>query len=127
MVFLSTINASRFPTTKNQLRTYSNPRNKATIQDGRVIVQQVQNCNGERVTWKGDALSKKRSKELGMVQGENIASSSIRSSSGTDDLMLLSKDYDVSTRCKAVLMAKSLSYNSRCHLRVGTVSGITHD
>ncbi|GJV88677.1 hypothetical protein Tco_1532615 [Tanacetum coccineum] len=34
--------ASRFPPSNNQLRTLSNPRNQATIQDGRVIVQQVQ-------------------------------------------------------------------------------------
>ncbi|GJZ26526.1 hypothetical protein Tco_0570779 [Tanacetum coccineum] len=30
------------PLTNNQLRTSSNPRNQATIQDGRVTVQQVQ-------------------------------------------------------------------------------------
>ncbi|GJZ15189.1 hypothetical protein Tco_0550866 [Tanacetum coccineum] len=38
MTFLSTTFASRFPQTNNQLRTSSNPRNQATIQDGRVIV-----------------------------------------------------------------------------------------
>ena len=31
--------ASRFSPTNNQLRTSSNPRNQATIQDGRVTVQ----------------------------------------------------------------------------------------
>ncbi|GKD03817.1 hypothetical protein Tco_1178791, partial [Tanacetum coccineum] len=41
MAFLSVI-ASRFPPSNNQLRTSSNPRNQATIQDGRVTVQQVQ-------------------------------------------------------------------------------------
>ncbi|GKB02841.1 hypothetical protein Tco_0830930 [Tanacetum coccineum] len=39
--FLSAV-ASRFPPSNNQLRTFSNPRNQATIQDGRVTVQQVQ-------------------------------------------------------------------------------------
>ncbi|GJT59336.1 hypothetical protein Tco_1002869 [Tanacetum coccineum] len=34
--------ASRFSPTNNQLRTSSNPRNQATIQDGRVTVQTVQ-------------------------------------------------------------------------------------
>ena len=33
--------ASRFSPTNNQLRTSSNPRNQATIQDGRVTIQQV--------------------------------------------------------------------------------------
>nr|GEV24457.1 hypothetical protein [Tanacetum cinerariifolium] len=41
MTFLSAL-ASRFPPSNNQLRTSSNPRNQATIQDGIVIVQQVQ-------------------------------------------------------------------------------------
>ncbi|GJR36655.1 hypothetical protein Tco_1212339 [Tanacetum coccineum] len=41
MAFLSVV-ASRFPSTNNQLRTSSNPRNQATIQDGRISVQQVQ-------------------------------------------------------------------------------------
>ncbi|GKA59064.1 integrase, catalytic region, zinc finger, CCHC-type containing protein [Tanacetum coccineum] len=41
MAFLSAI-ALRFPPSNNQLRTSSNPRNQVTIQDGRVIVQQVQ-------------------------------------------------------------------------------------
>ncbi|GJZ53881.1 hypothetical protein Tco_0608766 [Tanacetum coccineum] len=39
MTFLSAV-ASRFPPSNNQIRTSSNPRNQATIQDGRVIVQQ---------------------------------------------------------------------------------------
>ncbi|GKA86756.1 hypothetical protein Tco_0808467 [Tanacetum coccineum] len=42
MAFISTTFASRFPQTNNQLRTSSNPRNQATIQDGRVTVQTVQ-------------------------------------------------------------------------------------
>ncbi|GJR71207.1 hypothetical protein Tco_0083572 [Tanacetum coccineum] len=41
MDFLSAVVASWFPSTNNQLRTSSNPRNQATIQDGRVTVQQV--------------------------------------------------------------------------------------
>ncbi|GJZ08624.1 hypothetical protein Tco_0542907 [Tanacetum coccineum] len=41
MAFLSAM-ASRFPPSNNQLRTTSNPRNQATIQDGRVTIQQVQ-------------------------------------------------------------------------------------
>ncbi|GKG34370.1 hypothetical protein Tco_0437066, partial [Tanacetum coccineum] len=47
MAFLSVVAASRFPLTNNQLRTSSNPRNQATIQDGRVTVQQVQGIQGQ--------------------------------------------------------------------------------
>ncbi|GJV77593.1 retrovirus-related pol polyprotein from transposon TNT 1-94 [Tanacetum coccineum] len=55
MTFLSVV-ASRFPPSNNQLRTSSNSKNQATIQDGRVIVQQASgqekvvkcyNCLGE--------------------------------------------------------------------------------
>ncbi|GJY95444.1 hypothetical protein Tco_0511805 [Tanacetum coccineum] len=42
MSFLSTVVTSRFPSTNNQLRNSSNPRQQATIQDGRVTVQQLQ-------------------------------------------------------------------------------------
>ncbi|GKA53432.1 retrovirus-related pol polyprotein from transposon TNT 1-94 [Tanacetum coccineum] len=42
MSFLSTVVTSRFPTTNNQLRNSSNPRQQATIHDRRVIVQLVQ-------------------------------------------------------------------------------------
>nr|GFA86818.1 hypothetical protein [Tanacetum cinerariifolium] len=40
MAFLSAI-ASRFPPSNNQLRTSSKLRSQATIQDGRVTIQQV--------------------------------------------------------------------------------------
>ncbi|GJY50736.1 hypothetical protein Tco_0441583 [Tanacetum coccineum] len=42
MMFLSRAISLRFPSTNNQLRTSSNPRTQATIQDGRVTVQNVQ-------------------------------------------------------------------------------------
>nr|GFA77632.1 hypothetical protein [Tanacetum cinerariifolium] len=42
MAFLTVVAFSRFSSTNNQLRTSSNTRNQATIQDGRVTVQQVQ-------------------------------------------------------------------------------------
>ncbi|GKG34109.1 hypothetical protein Tco_0434268, partial [Tanacetum coccineum] len=38
MAFVSTSFAPHFPQTNNQLRTSSNPRNQATIQDGRITV-----------------------------------------------------------------------------------------
>ncbi|GJV64765.1 hypothetical protein Tco_1475593 [Tanacetum coccineum] len=41
MTFLSTAITLRYPQTNNQLKTLSNPENQATIQDGRVTVQNV--------------------------------------------------------------------------------------
>ncbi|GKB44661.1 retrovirus-related pol polyprotein from transposon TNT 1-94, partial [Tanacetum coccineum] len=42
MSFLTAVVTSRYPTTNNQLRNSSNPRQQATINDGRVTVQTVQ-------------------------------------------------------------------------------------
>ncbi|GJR12716.1 hypothetical protein Tco_0795368 [Tanacetum coccineum] len=49
-----------FPSTNNQLRTSSNLRNQATIQDGKVTVQQFQERQGQsyaRNSYKGNATS----------------------------------------------------------------------
>ncbi|GJZ54988.1 integrase, catalytic region, zinc finger, CCHC-type containing protein [Tanacetum coccineum] len=42
MTFLSSVITSRFPSTNNQLRNSSNPRQQETIHDGRVIVQPIE-------------------------------------------------------------------------------------
>nr|GEX93847.1 hypothetical protein [Tanacetum cinerariifolium] len=47
MDFLTVVASSTFPSTNNQLRTSSNLRNQATIQDERVTVQQVQERLGQ--------------------------------------------------------------------------------
>ncbi|GJU82123.1 hypothetical protein Tco_1284488 [Tanacetum coccineum] len=53
MAFLSVIVASSFPSTNNQLRTYFNLRNLATIQDGRFTMQQVQGRQGQHYAGTG--------------------------------------------------------------------------
>nr|GEU29436.1 hypothetical protein [Tanacetum cinerariifolium] len=42
MSFLTLVVTSRYPSTNNQLRTSSNPRQQATINNGRVIIQPIQ-------------------------------------------------------------------------------------
>ncbi|GJT14569.1 retrovirus-related pol polyprotein from transposon TNT 1-94 [Tanacetum coccineum] len=53
MAFLMAIASSRFPSTNNQLRTSLNLRNQATIQDGRVTVQQVRGRQGQSYSGTG--------------------------------------------------------------------------
>ncbi|GJY50699.1 hypothetical protein Tco_0441546 [Tanacetum coccineum] len=53
MAFLSVVFTPRYPSTNNQLRSSSNPRNQATVQDGRVTVQQVQGRQGYNVAGSG--------------------------------------------------------------------------
>nr|GEU46434.1 hypothetical protein [Tanacetum cinerariifolium] len=54
MALLSAV-ASRFPPSNNQLKTSSNPRNQATIQDGRVTVQQVQGRQNQSYAGTGNS------------------------------------------------------------------------
>ncbi|GJY12535.1 ribonuclease H-like domain-containing protein [Tanacetum coccineum] len=71
MVFLTVVASSRFPTTNNQLRTSSNPRNHATIQDGRVTVQQVQGRQGQNYfgnTYKSNATSSRGNTTSGQTR-----------------------------------------------------------
>nr|GEU36962.1 retrovirus-related Pol polyprotein from transposon TNT 1-94 [Tanacetum cinerariifolium] len=53
MAFLIDVASSMFPSTNNQLRTSSNPRNQGTIQDGRVTVQQVHRRQGQTYSGNG--------------------------------------------------------------------------
>ncbi|GJV61211.1 hypothetical protein Tco_1467311 [Tanacetum coccineum] len=60
MAFLTYVASSRFPSTNNQLKNSSNPRNQATIQDGRVTMQQVQGRQGQSYagnSYKGNATT----------------------------------------------------------------------
>ncbi|GJZ32661.1 hypothetical protein Tco_0578097 [Tanacetum coccineum] len=47
MSFLSAVVTSRYPTTNNQLRNSSNPRQQATINDGRLIQIQESQASGQ--------------------------------------------------------------------------------
>ncbi|GJY29539.1 retrovirus-related pol polyprotein from transposon TNT 1-94 [Tanacetum coccineum] len=53
MAFLSAVFSPRYPSTNYQLRSSSNLRNQSTVQDGRVIVQQVQGRQGQNVVGSG--------------------------------------------------------------------------
>nr|GEV66791.1 hypothetical protein [Tanacetum cinerariifolium] len=60
MAFLTAVASLRFSSTNNQLRTSSNPRNQATIQDEMVTMQQVQGRQGQSYggnSYKGNATS----------------------------------------------------------------------
>ncbi|GJZ53458.1 hypothetical protein Tco_0608343, partial [Tanacetum coccineum] len=60
MAFMTAVASLRFPSTNNQLRTSSNLRNQATIQDGRVTVQKDQGRQGQSYAetgYKGNATS----------------------------------------------------------------------
>ncbi|GKD69559.1 retrovirus-related pol polyprotein from transposon TNT 1-94, partial [Tanacetum coccineum] len=71
MAFLIAVASSRFHSTNNQLRTSSNPRNLATIQDERVTVQQVQGRQGQSYagnSYKGNATSSRGNNRGGQAR-----------------------------------------------------------
>ncbi|GKE53876.1 hypothetical protein Tco_1489032 [Tanacetum coccineum] len=101
MAFMSTIMASHFPSTNNQLRTSSNPRDQTTIQDGKVIVQQVQGRQGQIFAGtgnKGNATSSRGNNANAAFQ--------------TDDLDAYDSDCDDISSAKLVLMANLSSCGS---------------
>nr|GEU54120.1 hypothetical protein [Tanacetum cinerariifolium] len=112
VAFMSTVMLSRFPLTNNQLRTSSNLRNQATIQDGRVIVQQVQGRQGQSFTGTrtkenatslgGNNAAASEAKEFCMVQGKDVACLGTGILSDCDDI----------SSVKVFLMANLSRYDS---------------
>ncbi|GJU09878.1 retrovirus-related pol polyprotein from transposon TNT 1-94 [Tanacetum coccineum] len=133
MAFVTTTFAPRYPPTNNHLRTSSNPRNQATIQDGRVTVQTVQGRKTQ-----GYANNEARNIAINMginrqgaavqprvvncynCQEENHYARQCTNPKGprtqlafqTDDLDAFDPDSDKAPSAKAVLMANLSSYDS---------------
>nr|GEU36940.1 hypothetical protein [Tanacetum cinerariifolium] len=113
MTILTAVASSRFPSTNNQLRTSSNTRNQATIQDGRVTVQQVQERQGNYsgTMYKGNATSSKGNTTSGQArvvkcnncQGEGHIN---------EDLDTYDSDCDDLSTAQAILMANISNYGS---------------
>nr|GEV49907.1 hypothetical protein [Tanacetum cinerariifolium] len=108
MAFQSITLSSRFPQTNNQLRTLSNPRNQATIQDRRVTVQTVQGThiqgygkNGTRTSAKTQGANKNGVQEIPTPATFQI-----------NDLDAFDSDCDDVPSAKEVLMANLSSYDS---------------
>ncbi|GKA36730.1 hypothetical protein Tco_0723295 [Tanacetum coccineum] len=110
-VILSAV-ASRFPPSNNQLRTSSNPRNQATIQDGKVTVQQVQGRQTQSYIGTGNRGISSTSKgnyaagQLRVVKCYNCQGEwhMARQSFQIDDLDAYDSDCDDLSLAKAVLM-----------------------
>ncbi|GJY04520.1 hypothetical protein Tco_0370460 [Tanacetum coccineum] len=115
MAFLIVVASLRFPSTNNQLRTSSNPRNQATIQDGRVTVQQVQGRQSQSyhgTGYKSNATSSRRNNEKVML----VEAQEARKILDEEQLAFLANPgvldgLDISN-AQAVLMANISNYGS---------------
>nr|GEV01167.1 hypothetical protein [Tanacetum cinerariifolium] len=129
MKFISTIISLRYPTINNQLRTSSNPRNQATIQDGRVTLQQLQGRQSQSFcTQPKEKMLLVQAQESGIVLDEEqlaflpdpgVAQGldtqktlPINFAFQTDDLDAFDSDCDKAPSTRAVLIAYLSSYDS---------------
>ncbi|GJV87025.1 hypothetical protein Tco_1530963 [Tanacetum coccineum] len=130
VAFLTVVASSKFPLTNNQLRTSSNPRNHATIQDGRVIVQQVQGRQGQSysgIGYKSNATSSggnNASRQARVVKCYNCQDPSVPEGQAvqsiipnnaafqTEDLDTYDYVCDDISNAKAVLMSNISDYGS---------------
>ncbi|GJR92494.1 hypothetical protein Tco_0264668 [Tanacetum coccineum] len=129
MDFLTAIASSRFPSTNNQLRTSSNPKNQATIQYGRVTVQQVQGRQGQSYfAWYKEKAMLAKAQEAGQILDEEqlafLADPGVPDGQAvqtiipnnaafqTEDLDTYDSDCDDISNAQVVLMANISSYGS---------------
>ncbi|GJZ78563.1 integrase, catalytic region, zinc finger, CCHC-type containing protein [Tanacetum coccineum] len=102
MSFISAVVTYRYPTTNNQLRNSSNPRQQATINDGRVTLQPIQ---GRQISF---AMSTSRT-YTPRASGSNSGKQMIVIS---DDLDAYNFDCDKLNTAKVALMANLSHYGS---------------
>ncbi|GJV10472.1 retrovirus-related pol polyprotein from transposon TNT 1-94 [Tanacetum coccineum] len=126
MAFLTAVASSRFPSTNNQLRTSSNPRNQATIQDGRVTMKQVQGRQGQSYSgtgYKSNATSSggnnANEEQLVFLADPCVPDGQAvqiiipnNATFQTEDLDTYDSDCDDISNAKAVLMANISNYGS---------------
>ncbi|GKC74234.1 hypothetical protein Tco_1120117 [Tanacetum coccineum] len=115
MSFLTTTITSCFLSTNNQIRTSSNPRNQATIQDGRVIVQQVQGRHGLSFA----SMGSKRNATSSVINKNRRNNAAI--------LARVVRYCDEAPCAKVVLMANLSSYDSNFISEVPISKTIQHN
>nr|GEX77057.1 hypothetical protein [Tanacetum cinerariifolium] len=140
MSFLTSVVTSRYPATNNQFRTSSNPRQQATINDGRVIIQPIQGrlnhmsagssrpfASGSRGTSGRQMVLQEE--ELDFLADPGMAESSTNqtviitnASYQADDLDAYDSDCDELNSAKVALMA-NLSHCGSDNLAEAILSG----
>nr|GFB14759.1 hypothetical protein [Tanacetum cinerariifolium] len=125
MLFLTAVVTSRYPATNNQLRTSSNPRQQATINNGRVTIQPIQGrqnfvsagLSRPFTSGPGEAPGKQRVIVCYNCKGEGTTESSSNQTVVTnnaayqvDDLDAYDLDCDEINSAKIALMANLSHY-----------------
>ncbi|GJZ00120.1 hypothetical protein Tco_0517549 [Tanacetum coccineum] len=113
MSFLSAVVTSRYPTTNNQLRNSSNPRQQATINDGRVTLQPVQGRQISVVAGEGhiskQCIKPKRKRDDSWFKDKVLLA---KAQVNADDSDAYDSDCDEINTAKVALMARLSHYGS---------------
>nr|GEZ94944.1 hypothetical protein [Tanacetum cinerariifolium] len=125
MSFLTSVVNSRYPATNNQLRTSSNPRQQATINDRRVTIQPIQgrqnhmSAGSSRPFVTGSGGTSRRQRELDFLADPGTTESSTNQTVVTtnaayqaDDLDAYDSDCDELNSAKVALMENLSHYGS---------------
>nr|GEY57870.1 hypothetical protein [Tanacetum cinerariifolium] len=130
MAYLTAIAFLRFPSTNNQLRTSSYPRNHATIQEGKVTIQQVQGRQGQSyygTGYKSNATSyggNNASAQVRVIKCNYYQDPRVPNGQAAQiiipnndafyikDLDTYDSDYDDISNAKVILMANISNYGS---------------
>nr|GFA97598.1 hypothetical protein [Tanacetum cinerariifolium] len=120
MSFLTYVVASRYPATNNQLRTSSNPRQQATINNGRVAIQPIHERQNNMLTGSSRlfASSTPESSSNQIVVTNNAAYQA-------DDLDAYDSDCDEINSAKIALMANLSHYGSDTLAKSNTIQNST--
>nr|GEX35633.1 hypothetical protein [Tanacetum cinerariifolium] len=108
MSFLTAVVTSRYPATNNQLRTSSNPRQQATINNGRVTIQPIQGRHNSMTAEELEFLA-----DPGMAESlynQNVVTTNANYQ--VDDLDAYDSDCDELNSAKIALMANLSHYRS---------------
>nr|GEZ19882.1 integrase, catalytic region, zinc finger, CCHC-type, peptidase aspartic, catalytic [Tanacetum cinerariifolium] len=123
MSFLTTVVTSRYPATNNQLRTLSNPRQQATINNERVTIQPIQGRQNSVTVEELEFLE-----DLGMAEtSSNQYVITNNASYQANDLDAYDSDCDELNSVKIALMANLSHYGSDNLAEVNNQDNITNN
>ncbi|GJZ35031.1 hypothetical protein Tco_0580848 [Tanacetum coccineum] len=125
MSFLTVVVTSRYPTTNNQLRNSSNPRQQATINNGRVTLQPIQ---GRQTSVTAGTSRTYTPRASGNYSGKQRTLSATTQGEATfDDLDAYDSDCDELYTAKVALMVNLSHYGSDALSEVYNHDNVNND
>nr|GFC22628.1 hypothetical protein [Tanacetum cinerariifolium] len=114
MSFLTAVVTSRYPPTNNQIRTSSNPRQQATINNGRVTIQPIQGRQNSMTAGEGhmskQCTKPKRKRDEAWFKDKYVITNN--AAYQDDDLDAYDSDCDEINSAKIALMVNLSHYGS---------------